>query len=197
MSKEPSITKSGTGRAVPNPVNVAQLLRGQTAFTTTFAPADLPSISAFLASPEGRITVDINGKISTDAIGSQVKRLRCIITGWFEVRDAVSFEPVRFDLDIDSRLVVVEAESMLPALEDEPDDEDYIVCSGEFDVAAHVQEEILLALPLETPATSSGGNTTQHAALPKSLGAVKSRTQSVSASAESPFAKLATLKKSG
>lgn len=186
--------------------------------TGEVAPLALPDLAAYLASDQGVIRYEISGKVSTDQSGSQRKRLRCIILGWFEVADPETLEPVRFDLDIDSRLVIVASEAQLPPLEDEPEDEDYVVCGIEFDIGAHLQEEVLLALPLDTPVSRSSSHTPSSRSANNNLGremkllsgAVSGRRsagrqviqpapeeETSDASAKpSPFAKLASLKKS-
>lgn len=182
------------------------------------APQDFPELTPFLASGRGEIRVELAGKTLTDQLGSQQKQLRCIILGWFDVLDAVTLVPTKFELDIDSRVRLFASEEELPPLEDEPDDEDFIVCGDRFDIRAHVQEEILLALPSSTPtsplASSSEGEFTPQAASAtgaKGKGASKgkqastevhkSRQQSVAkqqpvqGDKPNPFAVLATLKK--
>ncbi len=159
-----------------------------------FKPSELVGLREYLAGNAGTITYRIRGNIVSDQSGSQKKRLQCIISGWFEVLDAITLQPSRFDLEIKSHVVLVSSEEDLPPLEDEADDEDYIVCGREFDVLSHVQEEILLVLPITTPRVGGLPDT----ALPKSLRAVGNSAagSEKDAQKESPFAKLQALKKS-
>jgi uncharacterized metal-binding protein YceD (DUF177 family) len=180
------------------------------------SPLDFLELHPFLASREGQIHVELSGKMLTDQLGSQQKQLRCIISGWFDVLDAATLMPTKFELDIDSRVRLFASEEELPPFEDEPDDEDFIVCGDRFDIRAHVQEEILLALPSTTPfasdAASDGDSLTRRAgaagsgkAIGKSAQASpelhKSRQQSATkpqtetGDKPNPFAKLAALKK--
>jgi hypothetical protein len=178
-------------------VSVDRLTRLKQVVEGHFAPFELPELVDFLASTKGQVDYRITGNSLSDQSGRQQKRLQCIISGWFEVLDPVTLAPSRFELDIESRLVLVPSEEVLPPLEDEADDEDYIVCGQDFDVKAHVQEEVLLAIPTTTP-RSQGLPDTQ---LPKTLRATRQPDAvagDVSAGAEakqSPFAKLAALKK--
>ncbi|MFN5995273.1 MAG: YceD family protein [Betaproteobacteria bacterium] len=175
-------------------VLVDTLTRVGKQFEGSFKPSDLGGLSEYLAGNAGKITYQIRGNIVSDQSGSQKKRLQCIILGWFEVLDAITLQPSRFDLDIESHLVLVSSERELPPLEDESDHEDYIVCGREFDVLSHVQEEILLVLPITTPRSGALPEMT----LPKSLRVVGRNVagSEKETQRESPFAKLQALKKS-
>jgi hypothetical protein len=152
MPTAPSIS---TSNPLPLPddgqVVVDRLTRLKQVVAFRCAPRDLPFLVAHLASDAGQIDCQISGKTLKDQLGSERKQLRCIISGWFDVLDSSSLMPVKFDVDIDSRVRLFESEEALPPLEDEPEDEDFVVCGDRFDVIAHVQEEILLALPVNTP----------------------------------------------
>lgn len=186
------VTKSADQTSVLVPVD--RLTRLNAVVEGSFSPATLPEIIDYLAGTGGEVKYRIFGNTLSDQSGRQQKRLQCIISGWFEVLDAVTLLPSRFALDIQSQLVLVSSEDELPALEDEADDEDFIVCGQEFDIKAHVQEEILLALPTATPRNE----TRTKPALPKTLRAVRTAGDDggKAQQRESPFAKLQSLKKS-
>ena len=157
-----------------------------------YCPRDLPRLAEYLAGPDGEIAFSLAGSLTTDLMGSQKRCIKCIISGWFLLADPVTSHAKRRECQIESRLVVVGAESELPPLEMESDDEDYIVCGAELDVMERVEEEILLDLPaafggqigpVSGPKTVSS-NTATRATIP---GAVAGKI--------SPFAKLAELKK--
>ncbi|MCA2998851.1 MAG: DUF177 domain-containing protein [Rhodocyclaceae bacterium] len=200
-----STRRADFGHAQPNSiaaraatsVSVDRLTRLKQVVEGEFAPLELPELADFLASPNGQVRYRITGNSLPDQSGRQQKRLQCIISGWFDVMDPVTLAPSRFELDIDSRVVVVASEDALPPLEDEADDEDYIVCGQDFDLKAHVQEEVLLAIPTTTPRSRALPETK----LPKSLrrspqSDVAVGDVQVNVEAEqSPFAKLAGLKK--
>jgi uncharacterized protein len=157
----------------------------------------LPDLVDFLASEKGEIHYRFVGKLLTDQLARQKRVVKCIISGWFEVSDRVSLLPTRFDLAIDSTLVLVESESALPPLEEEADDEDYVVCGAEFDVLARIQEEILLALPAATPRKmSKAENEAEKRANPRSKSlASPTIDEMTDQKLVSPFAKLAALKR--
>lgn len=152
------------------------------------APGQLPRLAGYLADAGGEVSYTFSGHLRTDPAGSQKNSIKCIIYGWFFLTDPISLEPVRHDVQIQSKLVLVKDESMLPPLELEADDEDYIVCSGEMDVLERVEEELLLDLPVTAISVTAAG---------------KARTGNSSASVAAPtavkknsaFAKLAELKK--
>jgi uncharacterized protein len=173
-----------------------------------YLPMELPELADYLASSKGKIRYQISGNSLIDQLGRQKRRLKCIISGWFEVADAVTLLPVRFELNLTSSLVLVLTEEDLPPLEDESEDEDYIVCGADFDVLGRVQEEILLALPTNTPMSMIKNNTSVTRQKSESLGLPKSYKKTIRVAGDafvdegnekrlSPFASLASLKKLG
>lgn len=169
-------------------------------------PGDLPELRDFLTDSIGEIRYEFCGKILKDQVGRQKRLVKCIILGWFMIEDGLTSTPARFEVDIKSTLVLVSSELDLPPLEDETDNEDTIVCGKVFELANVVQEEILLALPVNTPRKLSAEAQKIHATellkLSRELsspniagyGAAKVEDDLPSIS---PFAKLAMLKKSG
>lgn len=155
----------------------------------TLVPTRFPELMTYLADHEGLVNYRFTSVPTRDAMGSQTRRLECIISGWFSILDSQTLEPKRFSLDLVSRLVLVRAEADLPALEEEAADEDYIVCGAEMDIVERVQEEILLALPADTPIAQNSDNARRPS--PK-------RAESISGVERvrpTAFAKLAALKK--
>ena len=149
-----------------------------------FSPTQLPRLVEYLAGKDGEIRYVLSGSTTADASGRQTKRLKCIISGWFLLADPVTLKPEKFELGIESRLIVVRDESGLPPLEAESDDEDYIVCAAEMDVLERIEEEVLLDLPAN--AVHSDVMVTP---------VVKQVGPSVCPEKVLPFAKLAELKK--
>ena len=112
-----------------------------------FSPGDLPRVRPFLAGSEGEIHFELVGLETKDAAGGRKQRVKCIISGWFLLFDPETLEPTQHVLSILSSLVLVGDESLLPPLENESPDEDYVALGSEFIVADLVEEEILLDLP--------------------------------------------------
>ena len=174
----------------------------------SMSPVDLPELRDFLTESTGEISYEFAGKILKDQSARQKRHVKCIISGWFMIEDSLTSAPIRFDLNIESTLVLVSSEIELPPLEDETDDEDTIVCGNMFDLASVVQEEILLTLPVDTPRKLSDDAQKAHATelhkLSRELISSKVNSSRVAKSGAdhdksptSPFAKLAALKKSG
>jgi uncharacterized metal-binding protein YceD (DUF177 family) len=171
------------------------------------APQELPELTEFLAAPEGEILYRFVGKILTDQIARQKRQVKCIISGWLTIADAKTLQPTRFPLDITSKLVLVASEDEFPPLEEECEDEDTVVCGAEFDVGLRVQEEILLAMPVDVPRVLSHEAEVEREAMLRKLvrevrgghsvaaGALASVSPTDTSSPISPFAKLAALKK--
>ncbi len=156
-----------------------------------FSPQELPRLAEYLAGSDGEIVYSLTGSLSTDLTGSQKRSIKCIISGWFLLADPVTSQAMRHECGIGSRLVVVGAESELPPLEMESDDEDYIVCGADLNVMERVEEEILLDLP----AAFGGqiGPVSGPTALPNTV--TRATIPGAVAGKISPFAKLAELKK--
>ena len=131
-------------------INVDRFTRLNQSLSGKFLPAELAGLSEYLAGEGGEINYSMKGTLTVDHSGSQQRRVKCIIWGWFLLIDPVTLAVVRHTLDIDSSLVLVEDESGLPPLEMESENEDYVVCGANMDVAERVEEEVLLSLPAQT-----------------------------------------------
>jgi uncharacterized protein len=185
--------------SIPSTINLDRLFRKHETVSGTLNPASLPGLGDYLASEKGGITYQVSGKVVLDQLSSQKRRIKCIILGWFEVLDPLTFVPERFDLNVTSNLIVVATENELPPLQDESDDEDYIVARSELDMVSLVDEEVLLALPMNA-VRQDKANEKAKAGAKANVPATKSN---VSKGAEienssapiSAFAKLAVLKK--
>jgi uncharacterized protein len=193
MSKS-STTGSKAGAGIAGTlIPVDRFTRLKERLEGVIAPTDLPELTDFLAGPAGEIRYRISGNVLTDQLSSQKRQLKCIILGWFEVADPHTLLPDRFELDIESKLIVVSSESDLPPLEAEQDDEDYIVAGAEISVLDVVQEEVLLALPADLPRRTA--EDIRVSAQEKLLAAKQSAPKAESMTQKpSPFAKLAALK---
>ena len=109
------------------------------------------------------------------------KRVSCIIKGFVFLTCQASLERFRHDVSVDDRLVLVDDESHLPPVQEESDEEDYLVADEPLDIRDLVEDAVLLSLPmvprkpgLEEAPVGKGGD---------------------DAPRESPFAALASLKK--
>ncbi len=182
-------------------VSVDRMTRLKQVVEGKISPNQLPDLVEYLGSEQGEIEYRFVGNTLKDQSGTQKQQVKCIISGWFEIADALTLQPTKFTLNIASHLVLVANEEQLPPLEAESDDEDYIVCGADFDVLARIQEEILLILPASAPRGllqpgESKNLTSRQSRLPKAL-KQSAMTGIAGETKQSPFAKLAALKKSG
>jgi hypothetical protein len=129
-------------------LNLERFTRQQQTISGDFEPMRLSRLKPFLAGKEGEIRYTVAGSEAADPSGRRVRRLKCIILGWFLVTDPESLEPQHYDLSIKSSLVLVDEESQLPPLEEELPDEDYVALGQEIELQDLIEEEILLDLPL-------------------------------------------------
>ena len=110
----------------------------------TFRPGDLERLEEELASPEGELRYRISA-----ALDPQRRRVvSCIIEGFVFLTCQTSLESFRHEISIQDRLVLVQRESELPAIEEESDDEDYLVADEPLDIRDLVEDAVLLALPM-------------------------------------------------
>jgi hypothetical protein len=181
-------------------INVDRFTRLKQTIAGKFAPQELPGVAEYLAGEAGEINYSMAGNLAIDLSGSQERRVKCIIYGWFLLFDPVTLAAVRHTLDIKSSLILVKDETELPPLETEPDGEDYIVCGTNMQVAERIEEEILLSLP--THAVKRTGMAEKRVGGVLGIDAGKSsERQEIPAvlvptgKKISPFAKLAELKK--
>jgi uncharacterized protein len=146
------------------------------------APGRLQRLREILIFPDGELKYRIEGLLLARPDGGQQRCVRCIITGWVTLQCQSTLRPLRHLLDIDRRIVLVEAEDELPALEDEPDDEDYVVASHELDLSGLLEDEVILDLPMIPRSVESSAE-------------AENEKVGTAESSSSPFALLAALKK--
>ena len=184
-------------------INVDRFTRLKQTITGKFKPQELTNLAEYLAGDEGEINYSMAGQLVVDLTGSQERRVKCIIYGWFLLSDPLTLAAVRYTLDINSSLILVKDESELPPLDMESDSEDYIICGANMQVAERVEEEILLNLPAHAVRRSEP-NGSGAARSAESKGDVVDKSPTSAKAPEvpvaegkkiSPFAKLAELKK--
>jgi hypothetical protein len=181
-------------------LNLERFTRQQQTISGDFEPMRLPRLKPFLAGKEGEIRYTVMGTEAADASGRRVRRLKCIILGWFLVADPESLEPQQYELSIKSSLVLVE-ESALPPLEDELPDEDYVALGQEIELQDLIEEEILLDLPLwaiavekQSKAKKAVGGKAKSAAKVDITDIDVTNAPAMAEKKVSPFSKLAVLK---
>lgn len=148
-----------------------QVLRG------TFAPADLERLEGAIAGEAGELRYEITAQLDRQ----RRKTLSCIIEGFVFLICQNTLEAFRQEISIRDRLVLVDDESGLPSVEEESEDEDYVVADEPLDVRDLVEDAVLLSLPMIPRKPGTEG-----AARPEAPQGPK----------PSPFAALASLKKS-
>ncbi|HUP28957.1 MAG TPA: YceD family protein [Usitatibacter sp.] len=143
----------------------------------TFTPADLERLEEELANGEG----ELRYRISASLDPQRRKVVSCIIEGFVFLTCQSSLDAFRHEISIADRLVLVDSESQLPAVEEEGDEEDYLVADEPLDIRDLVEDAVLLSLPMvpRKPGWES-----------KAGGAGEPAPRK-----ESPFAALAALKK--
>jgi uncharacterized protein len=141
----------------------------------TFTPADLERLEESVAGPDGELHYRISA-----ALDPQRRRVvSCIIKGFVFLTCQTTLEAFRHEVSIQDRLVLVETESELPGIEEESDDEDYLVANEPLDIRDVVEDAVLLALPM----------------VPRKPGAGEAKGEGDVVPKASPFAALASLKR--
>jgi uncharacterized protein len=145
-------------------------------FKGRFVPADLDRLQDAVADEGGELRYEI-----TASLDRQRRRVvSCIIEGFVFLICQNTLEAFRHEISINDRLVLVDDEERLPSVEEEGEDEDYVVADEPLDVRDLVEDAVLLALPM-IPRK------------PGAEGAVK--VEAGEQARPSPFAGLARLKK--
>ena len=124
--------------------------------------------------------IDLKYKVIARLDPQHRKVVSCIIEGFVFLTCQTTLEAFRHGISIDDRLVLVDDESQLPPIEEESDAEDYLVADEPLDVLDLVEDAVLLSLPMIP--RKPGVEEAAHGEAPKAV-------------RESPFAKLASLKK--
>lgn len=113
-------------------------------FRGTLAPGDLPRLRDQVASPEGELRYEVSAVLDPQ----RRKLVSCIIKGFAQLTCQVTMEDFRHDIDVSDRLVLVDDESALPPIENESEEEDYVVADAPLDVRELVEDAVILALPM-------------------------------------------------
>ena len=143
----------------------------------TFAPADLERLLDDLADERGELRYEV-----TAALDKQRRKVvSCIIEGFVFLMCQKSLEAFRHEISVRERLILVDDEARLPAIEEEIEGEDYVVADEPLDIRDLVEDAVLLALPM----------------VPRKPGSEEDAPGPVDGSQDrqSPFAALASLRK--
>jgi uncharacterized protein len=141
------------------------------------APGDLERLGDALASGEGELRYRVTARLDPQ----RRRVLSCIIEGSVFLTCQSTLDTFRHPVSIEERLVLVEDESQLPPIQEESDAEDYLVADEPLDVLDLVEDAVILALPM----------------MPRKPGLEWEDAEKAprEEAAESPFAKLASLKR--
>ena len=110
----------------------------------TFRIEDLERLEDSVANGEGELRYRITAVVDKH----RRKRLSCIIEGFVFLTCQASLETFRHPVKVADRLVLVDDESQLPPIEEENDEEDYLVADEPLDIRDLVEDAVLLALPM-------------------------------------------------
>jgi uncharacterized protein len=113
-------------------------------FEGTADPADLPAVAQMLANDRAELRYRVTAGLDPQ----RRKVVSCTIEGFVFLTCQSSLEAFRHEISIDDRLVLVDSDILLPPIEEENDQEDYMVADGAIHVLDLVEEAVLLALPM-------------------------------------------------
>src|SRR5687767_2025192 len=145
-------------------------------FKGTFVPADLERLDGALADERGELRYEVSAALDKQ----RRKVVSCIIEGFVFLICQNTLEAFRHEISIRDRLVLVDDEGGLPSVEEEGEEEDYVVVDGPLDIRDLVEDAVLLALPMVPRKPGAEGE------VKRGAGEVAK---------PSPFAALASLKK--
>src|SRR5215204_1721521 len=110
----------------------------------TFVPADLERLGESIADERGELRYEVAASLDRQ----RRKTLSCIIEGFVFLICQNTLEAFRHEISIRDRLIFVDDESALPAVEEESEEEDYVVADEPLDVRDLVEDAVLLSLPM-------------------------------------------------
>ena len=113
-------------------------------FKGTFVPADLERLDGALADERGELRYEVSAALDKQ----RRKVVSCIIEGFVFLICQNTLEAFRHEISIRDRLVLVDDEGGLPSVEEEGEEEDYVVVDGPLDIRDLVEDAVLLALPM-------------------------------------------------
>jgi len=147
-------------------------------FEETLPAAAFPRLMESLANGDGELRYRVSARLGRE----RQKEVSCIIEGFVFLTCQATLDTFRHPVSIDDRLVLVDSEAALPPIEEEADTEDYLVADGPIEIRELVEDAVILALPM----------------VPRKPGIEESQSRARPAAEKgpSPFAKLASLKKS-
>ena len=163
----------------PLTIDPARLDEKPQRFEERLRPGDLPRLAEMLASGDGELHYRVSARLGK----RRRKEVSCIIEGFVFLTCQATLDTFRHPVSIDDRLVLVDDESALPPIEEEGDAEDYLVADEPVEVRELVEDAVILALPM----------------VPRKPGyeeELEARATPPAKEGPSPFAKLASLKKS-
>jgi uncharacterized protein len=121
-----------------------QLTREGTEFAGKVAPGELARLAGSLANGEGELEYRLHALVDA----RQRRVVSCIIKGFAFLTCQSTLEVFRHPVAVSERLVLVDREEQLPAFEEEPEDEDYVVAGSRIAVLDLVEEAVILSLPM-------------------------------------------------
>jgi len=113
-------------------------------FEGTADLGDVPGLEESVADER----VELRFKVTARLDRQRRKVVSCIIEGFVFLTCQSTLESFRHAISVNDALVLVDRESELPPIDEESDDEDYMVADGPIDVLDLVEEAVLLALPM-------------------------------------------------
>lgn len=141
-----------------------------------FVPADLDRLEGTVADERGELRYEVSAALDKQ----RRKVVSCIIEGFVFLICQNTLEAFRHEISIRDRLVLVDDEGGLPSVEEEGEEEDYVVVDGPLDIRDLVEDAVLLALPMVPRKPGVEGEVKREAG---------------EVAKPSPFAALASLKK--
>jgi uncharacterized protein len=113
-------------------------------FKGTFSPAELERLEDAIADPRGELRFEVSAALDRQ----RRKVVSCIIEGFVFLMCQKSLEAFRHEISVRDRLILVDDEERLPAIEEEGEAEDYVVADGPLDIRDLVEDAVLLSLPM-------------------------------------------------
>ena len=125
-------------------VDSLEFARSEKTLSGKFEVAALVRLHDRLASPEGTIEYELSG--FTDNKGKP--SLHCRVRGTLNLICQRCLQPMAWQVELDSHLVLVTNEAELAEGEDDPEAPDMLLAQKELHVQELVEDELLLGMPM-------------------------------------------------
>ncbi len=130
-------------------IDILEFIRSDQRHQAQTPLSALPRIAAAVLNPEASLQWHAQGAQAIDSSGRKQDQLSITGQAPMAVTCSRCLEPIQTLVQINRAFWFVKDEATAQALDSEIDDVDFLVASRQFDLVALVEDELLMAMPLQ------------------------------------------------